>query len=164
MAAGAEVRRAALLFTLLLGCAQIGFPALAQQTSMQVTGLQAEYQPGDSGQISFFLQLLDPGEPIEQGVWFLNIVEPLQGGKVKQMSRQLFATARQQPEAFRKVFTTAELQAGVTAELMFQFRNNAPAGTYNLVLQLFEGSNTNPDRVAGTRRLAIKAWPFSIVR
>lgn len=157
-------RSALLLAMMLFGCVQAGFSAQAEQASLQATGLQAEYRPGDSGEVRFVLQLLDPGEPIQQGVWFLNIVEPLQGGQVKQMSQQLFASARQEPEVFRTVFTAEELHAGVTGGLAFHFRNNAPVGNYHLVLQLFDGSNTNPDRVAGTRRLAIKAWPFSIVR
>jgi hypothetical protein len=158
------MRRSVLLLILLLGCAQTGFPVLAQQVSMQVSGLQAEYHPGDSGQIGFFLQLLDPGESVPaQGVWFLNIVEPLDVGNVRQVSQLLFATANEEPVAFRRAFSTAELEAGIEGGLTFSFRSNAPAGTYNLVLQLFEGGNTNPNRVKPGQRLAMKAWPFSIV-
>jgi hypothetical protein len=147
---------------LLLGCALAGSPAAAQQVSIEASGLQSAYLPGESGEISFFLQLHDDAGEITEGVWFLNIVKPSGGGNVKQVAHLLFASAQEDPVAFRRVFSGGELQEGVAAGLSFHFRSRIEPGDYDMVLQLFEGSNTDPGRVAGQRRLAIKSFPFRV--
>jgi hypothetical protein len=156
--------RVLLFAALLLGCSQTGGPARAHEVAVEVTGLRAQYQPGESGQVGFFLQLLDPEVSALPGVWFLNIVKPLQDGSVRQVAHLLFSSAHEDPEAFRQVFSAAELQAGVAAGLSFTFRGNAAPGDYDMVLQLFEGDNVNPNTVGAQRRIALQSFRFSVVR
>lgn len=149
-----------LLLCLVLLCSGTVF---AQEVALQVTGLQQTYRSDEAGRVEFVLQLLPGADAtVEQGVWFLNIVEPTAGGGERQVAQKLFSSASTESDTFRKVLSRAELEAGVTETLDFQFRNGAAAGEYHLALQLFSGTTTNPGRVNTDDRLALKIYPFRL--
>ena len=150
-------RLTALVTVLLLSAA-----ALAQSPVNISLNLPAELPRGASARVDFELQLLDESLLDSQGVWFLNIVEPLGGGDVRQVSHLLFAAAREENTVFRRAFTTAELQAGLTTTIEFRLRQGAPTGDYLLALQLFNGPNTNPGRVKPADRMVMEFYPFRV--
>lgn len=133
--------------------------------SISVVDLPAELAQGTSARVSFTLQLLDPAvlEDEDRGVWFLNIVEPLGGGDVRQVSHLLFSAASEESQIFRRRFSTDELQAGVSTQIEFQLRARPPLGDYLLALQLFKGADTNPGRVQASNRVAMEFFPFRVV-
>ena len=138
--------------------------AMAQSpVSISVSNLPAELARGSSARVGFELRLLDEAVVGTQGVWFLNIVEPLGGGDVRQVAHLLFASAREETTVFRRAFSTAELAGGLDTAIEFRLRPGAPVGSYLLALQLFDGPNTNPGRVKAADRMAMEFFPFRVV-
>lgn len=157
LAARASRRRAlaALLAVLLLG---VG----AAQSLLFSGDLEPTYPPGAVASAAFEVQLLDRELVTDGAVLFLNVVEPIGGGDVRQVGHLLFASASESPGTFHRVLSADELAAGIRTVLDFELRRDARPGDYVVVLQLFHGRNTNPHRVRVEDRLAMKAFPFTI--
>mgnify|MGYP000008368532 CR=1 FL=1 len=136
-------------------------------TAQSGLGLEVEldlasvYTQGQQADVKFDIFLNDTAD-LEQAVLFLNIVERDPAGKYPQAAHKIFATAKEVPSVFRKVYTGAALSKGVETTLSFQLRDGAKVGDYSLVVQLFEGDETNPNRVKVENRLALKGFDFSI--
>lgn len=148
----------ALLISLLLACGM----AVAQTVRIAAE-VPAEMTQGGSVRATFELQLLDGPDSLDEGVWFLNVVEPLGGGEVRQMTHLLFSSAREDIPVFRQVFSREELEAGLRTTLDFELRRGAQLGDYLIALQLFNGRNTNPGRVLAENRVAMEFVGFSII-
>ncbi len=142
----------------------LGAGALAQTQVTIAADMPVELYPGSTATASIQLKVHDAALAAENGVWFLNVVEPLSGGEVRQVSQLLFAAAREDAPVFRRVFTAAELEAGLSASVEFEVRRNAPAGDYLIALQLFRGTNTDPNRTVTADRLAMEFVSFRVVR
>lgn len=139
--------------------------ALAQSpVDIMVADLPEQLAQGSDASVSISLQLTDESAVDSEGVWFLNVVEPLGGGEVRQVSHLLFSAASENPGVFRRNFSTAELARGLEAVIEFRLRGGARPGDYLLALQLYSGPDTNPDRVSADNRLAMEFFPFSVVR
>ncbi len=147
-----------LLICLLLACG-----AAVAQTVHIAADVPAEMTQGGSVRATFELQLIDGPDSLEQGVWFLNVVEPLGGGEVRQMTHLLFSAAREDRPVFRQVFSREELEAGLSTTLDFELRRGAQPGDYLIALQLFNGRNTNPGRVRAENRVAMEFVGFTII-
>ena len=119
--------------------------------------------PGQESVARFTLQLNDEHAAVAQAVWFLNIVQALEDGEVRQVGHLLFDRARESGDGFRRVLSGEQLRAGVSAEVAFRVSGSAPPGEYLIVLQLFEGTTTNPNRVRTADRIAIGDWPFTVL-
>lgn len=137
--------------------------AAAAQSVRIDAELPAEMTQGGSARATFDLQLLEAPADLTEGVWFLNVVEPLQGGEVRQMTHLLFSAAREEGKLFRQVFSRAELEAGISTTLEFELRRFAPTGEYLIALQLFNGRDTNPGRVKAADRVAMEFLRFSVL-
>lgn len=137
---------------------------LAQVTSGLNVALNLEtaYSQGQEATVNFVITLDDDALELEQGVLFLNIVERDAAGKNPQAAHKIFASAKETPSVFRTVYTGAELRAGVETSLSFQLRETAKIADYSLVVQLYRGAETNPNRVKYANRLALKGFNFSI--
>lgn len=145
-------------------CLLLGGAVLAQAQVSIAADMPVELLAGSTATASIELKVHDAALATDNGVWFLNVVEPLAGGEVRQVSQLLFAAAREDAPVFRRVFTAAELEAGLSASVEFQVRRNAPAGEYLIALQLFRGTNTDPNRTVIEDRLAMEFVSFRVVR
>ncbi len=124
--------------------------------------IPSEIAPGSEARVRFALQLLDEAAAGTEGVWFLNVVEPLGGGEVRQVSHLLFAAAREENSVFRRPLSAAELVEGLDTFIEFRLKPAAPPGDYLLALQLFSGRETNPGRVKTENRMAMEFFPFRV--
>ncbi len=151
----------ALLAVLLLALAGSG--SVAQVEVSVASNTPETVEQGGVARAEFTLRVTSGADAIGQGVWFLNVIEPLAGGEVRQVSQQLFSSASEEGQLFRRVFSGAELAAGLSTVLEFRLRANAPPGDYLIALTLYEGTVTNPSRVNPARRLAMQFLPFRVV-
>ena len=150
--------RLLLLISVLIPCA-----AAQSELKLRVdVDMQSTYAQAQQGRISFTMVLEGPNEALDEGVLFLNVVERDPAGKNPQAAHKIFASAKETPKVFRQVYTGADLQKGVETTLEFQLRDSAKLGDYTLVVQLYRGSETNPNRVKYENRLALKGFNFSI--
>jgi hypothetical protein len=132
--------------------------------ALRVTGeVPREFSAGDSGEIHLSFLLDDPTGQIERGVLFLNIVVNSAERGWPQAGHLVFSGASERPALFRRTLEATELQAGVETVLEFTTRGRAPPGDYVLVLQLFEGNQTDPHRVRVEDRIGQVGFPFRIV-
>ena len=147
------------LFALLL----LGPASFASAQVNIQADMPAVVEQGGFARASFSLQLLEGQADLSEGVWFLNVIEPLAGGEVRQVASQLFSSANEEGKVFRQVFSSSELTAGLSTVLEFRLRPGAPPGDYLIALQLYSGRTTNPSRVDPGRRVAMQFLPFTVV-
>ena len=137
-------------------------PVLAQVVQVEAS-VPAEMVQGGSATASCSFRLLEGPADLSEGVWFLNVVRPVGGGEVEQVTHLLFSRAREDGKLFRTVFSRAELEAGVSGQLEFELRRRAPPGDYVIALQLFNGRVTNPGRVRASERVAMEFVNFTVL-
>ncbi len=150
----------ALFLALVVALAAAEAPPVVAEIRADV---QTNYQPGDRGEITVHLVYDDPSLPLEAGVVFLNVVERDPERTWPQAAHKVFASAHETPRVFRLVQDAAALKAGVGATLSFRLRDNARPGPYSLVVQLYRGVTTDPNRVRAEDRLLMKGFDFEIV-
>lgn len=138
-------------------------PAAAAETRVSVQAVLPDVmEQGGTASASFSFQLLEDDSGLTEGVWFLNVIEPIGGGEVRQVSSRLFSSAREDGSVFRRVFSTSELAGGLSTVLEFELRRDAPPGEYLIALQLYSGTTTNPSRVDPARRVHMQFLPFRV--
>ena len=120
------------------------------------------YAPGETDSITVSLRLIDEGAAVDHAVAFLNVVAIDEAGRYPQRAHVLFAAAEESPTIFRVVKSGSELEAGLRTTVSFTFREDAAPGVYAFVLQVFEGRNTNPNRVRLQDRLGIQSYRFEL--
>ena len=98
------------------------------QTVRVEAELPTQVTQGDTVRASFRLQLLEAPAGFDEGVWFLNVVDPLEGGETRQMAHLLFSAGREEGKLFRQVFSRSELEAGLSTTLEMELRRFAPPG------------------------------------
>lgn len=139
------------------------FGAVQSKPELRVSvDIKSTYVQGQQDNINFTMNLNDQTGVFEEGVLFLNIVERDPAGKNPQAAHKIFTSAKETPKTFRQVYTGAELREGVSTTLEFGLRDGAKVGDYALVVQLFKGDETNPNRVKYENRVALKGFNFSI--
>lgn len=126
------------------------------------TTLEPSYNQNTEGEVDIAIKLVDEGLEFDQAVLFLNIVELLDDGRTPQAAHLIFSKASEEPKMFRQVYSKVELLEGVNTMLTFKLRESAKPSTYALVLQVFDGENTNPNSVTAEERLAIQTNPFEV--
>lgn len=136
--------------------------SLAQDKAVfQITSsLAPSYVQGSSDTVSISLKLAELVEGLDQAVVFLNVVE--NQPNYPQAAHKIFASAAEEPPVFQVVQSAESLLTGVATNLSFQLKDNATVGKYSLVIQVFQGSNTDPHRVNGEERVAIQGFNFEI--
>jgi hypothetical protein len=75
---------------------------------------------------------------------------------------RLFSSGSESNAIFQTPLSGDTLRAGLSTSYSFTFRNNAPPANYALVVQLFRGRNTNPNRVRVEDRIALRAVNFRV--
>ena len=131
--------------------------------SMQVSADMAPvYVQGRAGSVTLSMRLKDPDSTVSDGVLFLNVVERDEARGWPQVAHRIFALARETPKVFRLPYTGKELRRGVETRLEFQLRSRAKPADYALVVQLYEGTSTNPNRVEPENRLGMTGFNFTI--
>ena len=128
------------------------------------SNIQDRYRAGTEHELNVRLALVDPAETVVQGVLFLNVVENDESGSFPQAMHKVFASAETDEDVFRVPLEAARLRSGVEAMVRVRLRDQAPAGTYSIVIQLFEGNVTDPHAVRIDDRVAMTAWTFQVVR
>lgn len=137
--------------------------AQSPRATLSVTAnVQTVYRQGEAGSIDFVITL-DDAATVSEGVLFLNIVERDAARGWPQAAHLIFAAAREEKSVFRVLYTGRELQKGVAAGLKFTLRDRAKPGDYALVIQLYRGTETNPNRVRAADRIAMRGFDFSVV-
>lgn len=121
------------------------------------------YVQGTEYDLSVRLSLVDPNGRVEQGVLFLNVVEVNEEGTHPQAMHRVFASAETSDTAFRMPLDGATLRQGIEATVHVRLRDDAPPGTYAMVIQLFEGAQTDPHAVQVEKRLAMHSFQFEVV-
>ena len=134
-------------------------PQLATSAS-----LSSSYQRGESDTISLNVRMDDPDNSLREGVIFLNIVENNPAKNYPQAMHLVFDNSRgtAQPNIFNTVFSGDALRAGLSTQLSFRIRDDAPPDNYLLAIQVFRGNNTNPNRVKISDRLGLDLYHFTI--
>ena len=123
-------------------------------------GLQLSYAPGDSASGTITIEMDDPEFTVRRAVAFLNVVEA--EPPYAQAVSTIASSGSAQPEIFNVVHEHAALEAGITTTVTFQLRPDAPPGDYSVVIQLFAGTNTDPNNVNVNDRFALRAFPLTI--
>lgn len=155
------VKMVRLLFISLLWGLTVAY-AQEQGGFLFETNLEPTYTQAAEGNVTIFIKLVDESAEFNQAVLFLNIVELLEDGRTPQAAHLIFTKASESPKMFRRAYTRAELLKGVQTELTFKLRERAKPSTYGLVLQVFNGDNTNPNSVTAEQRLAIQSTEFLV--
>lgn len=129
------------------------------------SGLEDQYAPGDTVQGSITIRLNDPEHTVRYAVPFLNVVEAQEPWP--QAAQDILASGSSDPQIFQEVHDHETLTNGISTTATFQLKNDAPTGSYDLVVQVFVGTNTNPNTV-GTKpdtnpRIALEAFRVEIV-
>ena len=139
--------------------------AVAQSFDIQFDNALSEYRQGETTKMGISVKLIDESLDFENAVIFLNVVEIDAAKKYPQAAYKVFAAAKAENDIdiFKKVYTKEELLAGLASTISFTFKNNAAPLKYALVIQIFEGKNTNPHRLAGKHRIGFKAHSFNIL-
>lgn len=135
---------------------------LAQNKFVMTASLEPSYIQGADGVVAISISLDEASSDFSEAVVFLNVVEVDAAGKYPQAAHKIFKAASEEPEIFKQVVTRAALEAGIATTLSFTLNNNAKPATYSLVLQVFEGNNTNPNAVNPATRLGIGSFLFDI--
>lgn len=138
-------------------------PVTLAQTVSTLVAMDQELRPGERGNAAFTFRLDDPDMTVTEGVWFLNIVQPLENGDARQVSHLLFDEASEEGDGFRRVFSHEELSGGVTMTVAFRISRNATPGSYLVALQLFRGTVTNPSRVKVDDRVWLELHPLTVL-
>ena len=144
------------------------FFVLGQAQSPRVTlnvtaNVQATYRQGETADIDFVITLSDAAETVDEGVLFLNVVERDAARGWPQAAHLVFATAQEKESVFRVPYSGRALREGVSMGLSFKLREQAKPGDYALVIQLYRGRETNPNRVRVADRIALRGFDFSVV-
>jgi hypothetical protein len=124
--------------------------------------LESSYVQGASGSVSIAVQLTDASLNLSQAVVFLNIVENNPAKNYPQAGHLIFAAAAEEPQIFRLVWNRDALLNGLATSLSFSLKDNARPGDYSLVIQVFRGTNTNPNGVRVEDRIALKSFAFRV--
>lgn len=148
----------------LFGCALLTASSARADGLESVSAIHAElnasYRPGEAGEVAISFAFAAP--ELERGVLFLNVVERDAARTYPQAAHLIFASASETPGIFRRVYSAEQLAAGLATTLSFRLRDNAKPGDYALVLQLYQGSVSHPNRVRPEDRLVLKSFNFSI--
>lgn len=115
---------------------------------------------GERGEATIRIALT-AGE-LERAVAFLNVVKASPEENYPQAAHLIFADAAETPSLFRRVLSGEAWRAGQRTQLSFALKPDAPPGTYFLVVQLFRGRNTDPNRVRPEGRLALVLHAFTV--
>lgn len=142
-----------------LGVAQDEAPFRLQVAS----NLTDRYVQGSEHDLTVRVALVDPSAAVAQGVLFLNVVEVKDDGTSPQAMHRVFASAQTSQTVFRTPLDGATLRGGVEATVHVRFRDRAPPGVYAMVIQLFEGSQTDPHAVQVENRIAMHSLEFDVV-
>lgn len=118
--------------------------------------------PGEAGSIEVFVKANDPERSLSEAVVFLNVVEHDEAKRYPQASYRLFSSAEEETKTLQRVLSGDALREGVSIRLNYQLRDNVKPATYSVVIQVFNGTNVNPNRVSVKQRLAMKAFKFVI--
>jgi hypothetical protein len=124
--------------------------------------LEPVYFPGDSDTIEMAIELDDPARVIDNGVIFLAINERLGDGDYRN-APEIFADGNVAPNIFNKVFTARELRQGVSTTLSFTLADDAKPSGYAAVVQVFSGTDTNPNTVKVENLIGKRTFRFDIV-
>lgn len=104
--------------------------------------------------------MTDPGRVVTQAVAFINVVEAREPWP--QAAHLIVADGDVTPDITQRAFEGARWVEGLSAEATVQLKENAPPGSYDLVVQVFRGTNTDPHRVNVDDRIAMKAFRIEI--
>jgi len=137
--------------------------AYAQDFDIRILNANNSYKQGDSASVFIFVKLQNVDLQIDKAVIFLNVVEIDKARKYPQAAHKIFATASIDNNIFKTVYSKEQLLGGVAANINYSFKNGAKLAKYAIVIQVFEGTNTDPHRLAGKHRLAIKAHNFDLI-
>jgi hypothetical protein len=157
------VRRIMIISGLLWVLVHYGLAQDAPNLSLYTT-LQSSYRPGGSDTVEITVTLNDPELQVDGGVLFLNIVEVDPDRSWPQAMHRLFSSGSESNTIFQRFLDGDTLREGLSTSYTFTFRQNAPLGNYALVVQLFRGRNTNPNRVRVEDRIALRAVSFRVER
>lgn len=126
------------------------------------------YAQGSEHELWVRVRLVDPMETVDEGVLFLNVVENDEAGRHPQAMHLVFASAREpdgadSPPIFLVPLSGEVLRVGVETTIVVRLRARAPLGSYSMVIQLFEGTETHPHRVVVENRVAMRSLQFDVV-
>jgi hypothetical protein len=99
---------------------------------------------------------------LERAVAFLNVVKASPEENYPQAAHLIFADASETPSLFRLPLDAEAWREGRRVQLSFALKPDAPPGKYFLVVQLFRGRNTDPNRVRVRDRLALVLHAFTV--
>ena len=127
------------------------------------TSLQSNYEQGAEDVITISVQLTNDALELSEAVVFLNIVEVDDAGRYPQAAHRIFSAAEEIPTIFKQVVTKEQLLEGLSTTLSFSLKDDAPEGTYSLVLQVLKGTITDPNAVKVEDRIALRGYNFDIM-
>lgn len=125
------------------------------------SGLNSPYAPGQTVEGALSIRMEDPDHTVRYAVAFLNVVEAQEPWP--QAGHLIADSGSTDPEIFQKVHDHEALTSELSTTATFELKNDAPPGTYDLVVQVFLGTNTNPHQVDLDDRIALKSFRVEIV-
>ena len=122
------------------------------------------YCRGQSDEVNLEFGIKETANFSGEAVVFLGIVEVLANGNTPQAAHLILDAdgTNTNSTVFRNVVTANQLRRGLNTDLTFKLKENAPVGNYALVLQLFEGSVTDPQRVNNDNLLGRTWFNFEV--
>ncbi|MDZ7799237.1 MAG: hypothetical protein U5K81_00405 [Trueperaceae bacterium] len=127
---------------------------------IMASGLEDAYAAGETVRGSISIRLIDPEHTVQSAVPFLNVVETQEPWP--QAAHLIVSDGHAEPEIFQRVHDHEALSEGIGTDATLELKEDAPAGTYDLVVQVFVGTNTDPHRVNVNDRIALKAFRIEI--
>jgi PKD repeat protein len=131
-----------------------------ESVRIRQSGLQSSYPPGATASGTITIEIDDPDHTLRHAVPFINVVEAQP--PYPQAAGAIASSAVAEPDIFQTVYERDALEAGLTTTVTFELRQDAPKGDYDVVIQLFAGTNTNSYRVDVDDRFAMQAFPVRI--
>ena len=126
------------------------------------TSLESAYQPGDSDSSEISVKIDDPDKALQNAVIFLAVTERLGGGSYR-IAPEILADGSVEPNIFQTVYSGKQLRKGLSSKLSFKLSDTATPSGYALVIQVFNGTETNPNLVKIENRIGSRTFRFDIV-
>ena len=132
----------------------------AQEPEISITGTPNEttIRRGDVSKHLLSVNLDDPDKTVSEAVIFLYVGHVDTGTN----GFQNFSNPSVEPNIFRAPVDGDLLRRGVASELRYTVNDNALLGAYDINIQIFKGSETNPGNVKQEDLLGIKNVRFYI--
>lgn len=138
-------------------------PIVEPITTIAITPEESSVSRGERFSHSISINLDDPSGSVTEAVMFLNVLRVISDEDgLYEPVLPYFSEANTTNNIFNTPISGDLLREGVLTELSYIITEEAPIGTYNINIQMFEGNETNPAKVTVEQRIGITNTRFTV--